>query len=343
MVTPVLVRRLLVALLAGFVLVTPVVYYRSVYTHAKRLREVTPGVMYRSGQMTAAGFIDAVERYGFRTIINLQDEYPDPDLTWHYFGGGTIAESELCQRLTVRYVWLAPDIVSRRNLAADRPRAIDRFLEIMDDPTNYPVLIHCRAGLHRTGVLGAVYHMEYEHWSPAEALRDLKANGFGDFAATAANDYIVQYILTYRPGLRRAAGEAKLHPVGAREACEPDLPVHSAYEPNGIQLGGESASRRDQVVRKFTCTIPAGLGAGKVTVLRAAEAHYAPASPEGDRPGGWTLTGAEPAGLADWEHTEILDPIAPGTYFLRTTAVDFEALTRENKSAECAGPPRRPE
>jgi protein-tyrosine phosphatase len=78
----------------------------------------------------------------------------------------------------------------------------------MDDPANHPVLIHCRAGLHRTGVLAAVYHMEYEHWSPAEALLDLKANGFGEFAATAANDYVLQYILTYRRGLRRPAGEA---------------------------------------------------------------------------------------------------------------------------------------
>jgi hypothetical protein len=208
------VRCLLAALIAGLVLVVPVVYYRSVYTHAKRLREIVPGHFYRSGQNTASGFVEAVERYRIRTVINLQDEYPDPELPWYYFGGGSIAESELCRRLGVRYVWLPPDIIPRRKIPAERPQAIDRFLAIMDDPANHPVLIHCRAGLHRTGVLAAVYLMEYQNYSPAEALRDVKANGFGDFACTAANDYIVQYILTYRRGLRRHSEAPGLQPVG---------------------------------------------------------------------------------------------------------------------------------
>jgi tyrosine-protein phosphatase SIW14 len=210
-----LVRWALALAVAVPVTVVPVAFYRVVYVHGKRLREVSPGRVYRSGQMTAEGFRDAVDRYRLHTVINLQDEYPDPELPWHYFGGGHIAESELCHRLGVRYVWLPPDIIARRKIPAERPRAIDRFLAIMDDPANHPVLIHCRAGLHRTGVMAAVYRMEYENYSPAEALRDLKANGFGDFACTSANDYIVQYILTYRRGLRRP-GLGPLAPEGER-------------------------------------------------------------------------------------------------------------------------------
>jgi tyrosine-protein phosphatase SIW14 len=205
---PVLVRRLLVAGIAALVLAAPVLYYRASYTHAKRLREISPGVLYRSGQMTAAGFLDAVQRYGIRCIINLQDEYPDPELPWHYFGGGTIRESELCRRLGVRYLWMPPDIIPRGKIPAERPAAIDRFLAVLDDPANHPVLIHCRAGLHRTGVMAAVYRMEYQRCSPAEALRDIKANGFGEYACTSANDYIVQYVLSYRRGLRRPVPEA---------------------------------------------------------------------------------------------------------------------------------------
>jgi hypothetical protein len=211
------VQRLLATLIASLVLITPVLYYRSVYTHSKRLREIAPGVLYRSGQNTASGFIDAVERYRIRTIINLQDEYPDPDLPWHYFGGGTISESELCHSLNVRYIWLPPDVIPRRKIPEERPLAIDRFLKIMDDPANYPVLIHCRAGLHRTGVMAAVYHMEYEGWSPAQAVRDIKANGFGEFPCTAANDYIMQYILMYRRGLRRPLPDSEIHPAVPEE------------------------------------------------------------------------------------------------------------------------------
>jgi protein-tyrosine phosphatase len=79
------------------------------------------------------------------------------------------------------------------------PEAIDEWLAVLDDERNYPVLIHCRAGLHRTGVLVAVYRMEYEGWSPAEAFRELKAHGFGPWVCTSANDYVKQYVLTYRP------------------------------------------------------------------------------------------------------------------------------------------------
>jgi hypothetical protein len=190
--------------IAVLLTVAPFVRYRAIYSHSKRLREVDPGRFYRSGQMTAEGFAETVARFGIRTIINLQDEYPDPDIHVHFLGGGTIPESELCRRLGVRYVYLVPDLISRRKVPAHRPKAIDRFLALLDQESTYPVLIHCRAGLHRTGVLSAVYRMEYQNWSRGQAFRELKANGFGEFAATAANDYVQQYILTYRRGLRQS-------------------------------------------------------------------------------------------------------------------------------------------
>jgi hypothetical protein len=66
--------RWLIGLGITFLLtVVPFVYYRYEYTYGKRLREVVPGQIYRSGQMTAPGFAEAVERFHFRTIINLQD------------------------------------------------------------------------------------------------------------------------------------------------------------------------------------------------------------------------------------------------------------------------------
>src|SRR5947209_8430511 len=69
------VRWIFGLMIAGLVIIVPVVHFRWVYTHGKRLREVTPGQFYRSGQMTAAGFREAVGRYRIHTIVNLQDEY----------------------------------------------------------------------------------------------------------------------------------------------------------------------------------------------------------------------------------------------------------------------------
>jgi protein tyrosine phosphatase (PTP) superfamily phosphohydrolase (DUF442 family) len=199
---PALVRWSLGLGIAALLTAGPFYYYRWEYTHAKRLREVDPGRVYRSGQMTADGFADFVAAYHPRTIINLQDDYPDPDIRLGYFCPGSIKESELCRQLGVHFVFLPPDLIPRRQLPAHRPAAIDSLLAIMDDPANYPILLHCRAGLHRTGVMTAVYRIEYQHWSPAEAMRELKANGFGEWPATSANDYISQYILTYKPGIR---------------------------------------------------------------------------------------------------------------------------------------------
>lgn len=192
-----------VSALAVLLTAVPIAYYRYGYERERRLREVTPGVFYRSGQMTAKGFEVAVARYGLRTIVNLQDEFPDPNVQTGFLSSSSIKETALCSKLGVRYVYIAPDLIPRRHVPEQRPRAIDRFLAVLDDPSAYPILIHCKAGLHRTGVMTAVYRMERMGWTPHQALEELRLNGFGDFASTSANDYIMQYILTYRPGVRQ--------------------------------------------------------------------------------------------------------------------------------------------
>jgi tyrosine-protein phosphatase SIW14 len=199
---PAWLRWFLGLFIASLLTVAPFFYYRYCYTHSKRLREVAAGKFYRSGCMTVPGFRQAIERHGIRTVINLMDEWSDPELYQAYVGGGRLKESELCKELKVKYVFLPVDTVRRADVPARRPEAIDKFLEIMDNPANHPVLLHCKAGLHRTGCLAAVYRMEYDGWTPAEALRELKRMGFGEFVSSSANDYIVEYVMTYQRGLR---------------------------------------------------------------------------------------------------------------------------------------------
>ena len=86
------------------------------------------------------------------------------------------------------------------------PGKIAEFLKLMDDPRTYPALIHCKAGLHRTGILCAVWRREYQGWSADQAFLEMKGHGFGDRACTGSNDYVRQYVLDYvpraaRPGL----------------------------------------------------------------------------------------------------------------------------------------------
>ncbi len=194
------------AVVALLVVAWPVVEYRNVYASNKRLREVEPGRLYRAGEMTADGIADAVSRFGIRTVVNLQEDVPDPDICRGFWDWGTVKESELCRRLGVRYVLIRPDLIPRRSVPAERPAAVDDFLDLMDQADTYPALIHCKAGLHRTGVMAAVYRMEYQGWTPDEAYAELKAQGFGDWVCTSANDYVNQYVLQYRRGLRHVEG-----------------------------------------------------------------------------------------------------------------------------------------
>jgi protein tyrosine phosphatase (PTP) superfamily phosphohydrolase (DUF442 family) len=190
--------------------VVPLVHFRYIHARDKRLREVEPGRVYRSGQMNADGFRDARDRLGVRTVVCLRDDDPDPDVALSFCPScGTVRESELCRQLGLRFVFIAPDLVPRREVPARRPEAIERFLEVMDDEASYPVLIHCNAGLNRTGVLVAVYRMEYLGWSRAAAFQETLDNGFGRSQCTAANDYIKQYILSYEPGLRQPEAGAR--------------------------------------------------------------------------------------------------------------------------------------
>lgn len=203
----------LAVLIVAIIVVPPVIHYRSLYAHSKRLRAVDPGRVYRSGQMTAEGFEEAIRELGIRTVVNLQDDYPNPDLKKSYLDRATVKERQFCEKLGVNYRFIAPDLLPRKETPARRPRAIEEMLAVFDEPNNYPILIHCKAGLHRTGCMSAIYRMEYQDWTPEQAVDEMKEHGFGDKECTAANDYVYQYVLSYRPGLRYPTADAEPRPA----------------------------------------------------------------------------------------------------------------------------------
>lgn len=199
------------ALAVGVVAVVvgvPIAHQRTAYIQHKRLRVVTDGRVYRCGQMTADGFHDAIKRYGIKTVINLQDDESntdaderDPALPRSTFDKTKVLESEVVAAAGARYVQFDGNALNGDGTRG-RPKLVDDFLRVMDDEANYPVMYHCKAGLHRTGWITAVYRMEYEGRGRAVVLDELKANGFGEFKATDANEYIKRYIFDYRPGVR---------------------------------------------------------------------------------------------------------------------------------------------
>jgi tyrosine-protein phosphatase SIW14 len=189
--------------LAGFMIYAPYLYYRHSLEHSKRLRPVVEGQVYRSGCLSADGFREAIQKHKIKTVISLWDEDPDPVLHNSRFDSRSIKESDLCKSLGVNYQFIYVELLPDAQAGKVRPPAIDEFLRVMDDENSYPVLFHCKAGLHRTGVMAAIYRMEYEGWSRQDAMRELRSHGFGYWVGNASNEYIAQYIMPYKPRSQR--------------------------------------------------------------------------------------------------------------------------------------------
>ena len=49
------------------------------------------------------------------------------------------------------------------------PHNLEYFFKIMDNPDNYPVLLHCYHGVGRAEMYAAIYRIEYENWDVDKA------------------------------------------------------------------------------------------------------------------------------------------------------------------------------
>ena len=193
-------------LIVAVIVWVPFAYYRAQYDHAKRLRVVTDARFYRSGQLTANGFEDAFRRFGIKTVVNLQDEAKDPLIPRSWKGKPVVNESDLCKKFGVNYVSLDGNVIDYpEQNPTGRPKLIAEFLDILHKPDAYPILIHCKAGLHRTGFMTAIYRMEMEDRTKDDVVRELRGNGFGTFGATDGNIYLQTHILDFRPTKRPEA------------------------------------------------------------------------------------------------------------------------------------------
>lgn len=54
-----------------------------------------------------------------------------------------------------------------------------KFLQIVNDPENQPVFVHCRHGSDRTGTMVAIYRMAVENWPRSRAINEMLDPRFG--------------------------------------------------------------------------------------------------------------------------------------------------------------------
>ena len=145
-----------------------------------RFGTVREGVLFRSAQMGEATLRGALTRHGVRTLVVLRN-------------ASDVREREraLAEEAGVHFVHIPMD---------DPGAGVSHFLEIMSDPSHHPVLAHCRHGVARTGVVSAVFRMEFDHWGAEEALAE--ARRYGGYDTLREGSRKRAFIPDYEPRLR---------------------------------------------------------------------------------------------------------------------------------------------
>ena len=150
---------------------SPLAYYNYRSTTLRGFRVVEDGVLYRSGQLSPKQLERVLNEYGIRTVITLREQRdetkPDP----------TVAEEKYCHERGITYVKI-PKHGWGDDEIPKADAAVDAFLKAVNDPANQPVLVHCFAGIHRTGAHCALYRMEKNGWTRQEAMAEMKAFGY---------------------------------------------------------------------------------------------------------------------------------------------------------------------
>lgn len=70
----------------------------------------------------------------------------------------------------------------------------DSFIKIMSDPNNYPVLVHCKHGSDRTGVMTALYRVKFMGWTKEQALQEMV---YGDLGFHKVFRHMVRFVRKY--------------------------------------------------------------------------------------------------------------------------------------------------
>src|SRR5262245_28003734 len=183
---------LILAILVG----APVWYLKQRETRLRNFRVVEEGVLYRSGQLSLAGLTRVIHDHGIKTIITLRDAAqpgePPPDRK----------EEEYCRKMELNYHRLPPREWSAADDAIPADKSVAEFCAIMNDPANYPVLVHCYRGVHRSGAYSAIFRMEKQHWTNERAIAEMIEHGY--YTISGDKD-LLGYLTSYRPSWSHTA------------------------------------------------------------------------------------------------------------------------------------------
>jgi len=114
---------------------------------------------YRGARPKATDFKN-LAALGIKTVIDLTDNSRD-------------REQPAVEAAGMRYVNIP--IVDKESPSAEQ---ISAFLKVANNPATGKFYVHCAGGRHRTGMMGAIYRFNHDHWNYDQAYAEMKQYDF---------------------------------------------------------------------------------------------------------------------------------------------------------------------
>ncbi|HUU97254.1 MAG TPA: tyrosine-protein phosphatase [Phycisphaerae bacterium] len=133
----------------------------------KRFATVVEGRLYRSGQISPAQLERLVRGYGIRTVVSLLDRE---------------ARVSVAERRTAERLGIAWHCVPLPGDGASTPAERAQVKTLLFDPDAGSTLVHCAAGVNRTGLAVGMYRLHVQGWPLEQVLEEMRAFGFEDRA-----------------------------------------------------------------------------------------------------------------------------------------------------------------
>jgi len=181
-------------LLVATVIAVPLAYKREKHTRLRNFRVVDEGRLYRSGQLSPAGLEQVCRERGIRTVIKLREaseKEKDQKIDE--------AEAAFCRDHGIAFHRRIPldwEVDPAGKVPAEAN--LRWFESLLDDEAAAPkpILVHCFAGIHRTGAMVVAYRMKVNGWSNDEAVGEFVDCGYS--TSTYVGN-ILPYLRSYRP------------------------------------------------------------------------------------------------------------------------------------------------